>query len=337
MAGATRMPDAVLAEMLRRLSIAVSAGIDLRRALVAEAGRVPIRWRPVVRQIGARLADGDGFGEACDAVGGAIPEHISAMLLAGDRTGRLSEVLDETSKTIARSLTMRRALRSRLVGPAIRLALAVAVIVLVITVAGRTRMVGGPALEGPGVTPGLGAAILLGCLVVAALAAACRQGWCRRGWGRQAARSVPLVGPAIVAKDAAVWCRVAALAAHAGVGVGEMVELASRAAPGFGCDRDELEAALREGHDLAEALTATGSLPRSVIAAVAVGEATGTTAEAFDRAADEFDEAAARGLAAAVEAVGFLAWAAVALVVAVVVIRVAAAYATMIDGLTRPR
>jgi type II secretory pathway component PulF len=97
----------------------------------------------------------------------------------------------------------------------------------------------------------------------------------------------------------------------------------------------QVEALLRGGRDLPEALAATGRLPRAVIEAVAVGEATGTTAEALDRVADTLDQAAVRGFAAAVQAVGFLAWALVAGLVALVVIRVVATYARMIQDLTR--
>lgn len=344
MAGSRRVSDAVLAEMLHRLAIAVSAGIDLRRALDAEANRVPRRQRPAVRRLAARVAAGDGLGEACVSADGAIPGTVAAMLLVGDRTGRLAEVLDETSQTITRSLARRRALRAGLVGPAIRLALAGAVVVVVILVAGRVRGVDGAPFDvlGLGLAGGRGAAMVLtgAAVTVAAIVAVVVGGarnWRRRGPAWHVGRRLPVIGQAAVAAEAAAWCRAAALAAHAGVGVGEMVELASRAAPGFGCDRGVVEARLRKGHDLAETLAATGGLPRPVIEAVAVGEATGTTAESLDRVADRLDEASARGWTAAVQAAGFVAWAVVACLVAALVIRVAATYARMITDLTRPR
>jgi type IV pilus assembly protein PilC len=344
MAGLRRVPDAVLAEMLHRLAIAVSAGIDLRRAVDAEAGRVPRRQQPAVRRIAARVAAGDGLGEACAAVDGAIDAAVAAMLIVGDRTGRLAEVLDETSKTISRSLARRRALRAGLVGPAIRLVLAAVVVVVLILVAGRARGVDGAPLDvlGLGLTGGRGVATLLIAAAAAAAAVvmigvAAARSWRRRGLAWHLGRRLPVIGPAAVAAEAATWCRAAALAAHAGVSVGEMVDLASRAAPGFGCARGAVEARLRQGHDLAEALQATGRLPRPVIEAVAVGEATGMTAEAVDRVADQLDEASARGFRSAVQAAGFVAWAVVACLVAAIVIRVAASYARMITDLTRPR
>jgi hypothetical protein len=171
-------------------------------------------------------------------------------------------------------------------------------------------------------------------VALAVVGVAARNSWRRRGWAWSVGRHLPLIGPAAVTA-AAAWCRAASLAAHAGVSVGEMVQLATLAAPGFGCERHRVEDLLRSGRDLPEALAATGRLPRPVIEAVAVGEATGTTAEALDRVADHLDETAARGFAAAVQAAGFLTWSLVACLVATLVIRVAATYARMIHDAAR--
>lgn len=341
MAGSGRIPDTVLADVLHRLSIAIAAGIDLRRAWASEAERVPGRWRPVMQRVAARLAAGDALGEACAATG-AMSGVVAGMLMVGDRTGRLAEVLDETAKTLARSMATRRTLRAALVGPAIRLVVAVLAIVVMIVVSGLSRGLDGKPLDflGLGLT-GRGGVMLflagLGALAAAVAVAgvAAWKSWRRRGWAWRVGRGLPLIGPAAVAAEAAAWCRAASLAAHAGVSLGETVELASLAAPGFGCDRRRVEDLLRSGRDLPETLAATGRLPRPVIEAVAVGEATGTTAEALDRVADHLDESAVRGFTAAVQTVGFMAWALVACLVATVVIRVVATYARMINDLTR--
>jgi len=342
MAGSGRIPDAVLADMLHRLSIAVAAGIDLRRAWAAEIPRVPRRARPALERVARRLSAGDGLGEAAAATGGAIPAAVAGMLQVGDRTGRLSEVLAETSKTLTRSLASRRAVRAALVGPLIRLVVAILAIAVLIVVAGWSRGIDGRPLDmlglglaGPRDAVRFIAGLGMVVAVVAVAAVAARRSWERRGWAWHVGRRLPLVGPAAVAAEAAAWSRAASLAAHAGVSIGELVDLGSAAAPGFGCDRRRVEELLRAGRDLPETLTATGRLPRAVIEAVAVGEATGTTAEALDRVAETLDQAAVRGFAAAVQTVGFLAWALVAGLVATVVIRVAATYAKLVHDLTR--
>jgi len=344
MAGLGRIPDAALAALLHRLSIAVAAGIDLRRAWAAEAGRAPARWRATMARVAARLDAGDPLGEACAAAGDAIPGVVAGMLAVGDRTGRLAEVLEETSRSITRSRGLRRALLAAVVGPTIRLAVAVVAIGVLIMVAGSARDLDGGPLDvlGLGLRGGRGAAVAalaVGTVVAggAAVALLARRSWLRRGWAWRLGRRLPVVGAAAEAGEAAVWCRAASLAAHAGLGIGEMVALASRAAPGFACEPGPVEQRLRSGSDLAETLAGVVGLPRVVTEAVAVGEATGTTAEALDRVADHLAEASIRGLAGAVQALGFVAWAAVAGLVVTIVVGVAGGYAKMIEGLARPR
>ena len=344
MAGLGRIPDAALAALLHRLSIAVAAGIDLRRAWAAEAGRAPARWRAPMARVAARLDAGDPLGEACAAAADAIPGVVAGMLAVGDRTGRLAEVLEETSRSITRSRGLRRAVMAAVVGPTIRLAVAVVAIGVLIMVAGSARDLDGGPLDvlGLGLRGGRGAAVAalaVGTVVAggAAVALLARRSWLRRGWAWRLGRRLPVVGAAAEAGEAAVWCRAASLAAHAGLGIGEMVALASRAAPGFACEPSPVEQRLRSGSDLAETLAGVVGLPRVVTEAVAVGEATGTTAEALDRVADHLAEASIRGLAAAVQALGFVAWAAVAGLVVTIVVGVAGGYAKMIEGLARPR
>ena len=344
MAGLRRIPDAALAALLHRLAIAVAAGIDLRRAWAAEAGRAPARWRATMARVAARLDAGDPLGEACAAAEDAIPGVVAGMLAVGDRTGRLAEVLEETSRSITRSRGLRRALMAAVVGPTIRLAVAVVAIGVLIMVAGSARdLDGGPRdVLGLGLRGGRGAAVAalaVGTVVAggAAVALLARRSWLRRGWAWRLGRRLPVLGAAAEAGEAATWCRAASLAAHAGLGIGEMVALASRAAPGFACEPGPVEQRLRSGSDLAETLAGVVGLPRVVTEAVAVGEATGTTAEALDRVADHLAEASIRGLAAAVQALGFVAWAAVAGLVVTIVVGVAGGYAKMIEGLARPR
>jgi hypothetical protein len=68
-----------------------------------------------------------------------------------------------------------------------------------------------------------------------------------------------------------------------------------------------------------------------------VGEVTGTTAETLDRVADQLDDRARRGCAGVVGAVGYGVWAAVAVLVAMVVIRVVTASVGIISDAANPR
>jgi hypothetical protein len=73
-----------------------------------------------------------------------------------------------------------------------------------------------------------------------------------------------------------------------------------------------------------------------VTPAVGVGELTGTTAETLGRLADQLADEARAGFTAAVRAAGTLAWAAVAGVATLVVVRFFSFYAGLIQDATRP-
>ncbi|MFM1996104.1 MAG: hypothetical protein RLZZ111_491 [Planctomycetota bacterium] len=344
MFGRRRMPDTVLADLLGRLAIAVAAGIDLRRAWDSEAARVPSGWRAAMRAVANRLRDGDDLASAMERADGAFPPLVTGMVRVGDRTGRLAEVLRETAATVEQSVRGRTALRRALAGPTVQLAMAMAAVAVLIGVSGRAHGVDGRPLDvlGIGLTGLQGLASYLTAIVAAVAAAAwlvpaAMRNWRDRGWVRAVGGRMPVLGGAARAAEGAAWCRAAALAAHAGVGIGEMVSLASAAAPGFAMDPAAVEGRLRRGDDLAAALSRCGALPREVLEAVAVGDMTGTTAEALERAADQLGDAARRGFAAAVRGAGFAIWAAVACLVAAIVIRVMMSYVGMIHDAARAR
>ena len=60
------MPRKILADMLGRLAVALSAGIDLRRAWKLESTRVPAVWRPRRQKVAQALAEGNPLAESLD-------------------------------------------------------------------------------------------------------------------------------------------------------------------------------------------------------------------------------------------------------------------------------
>jgi hypothetical protein len=68
---------------------------------------------------------------------------------------------------------------------------------------------------------------------------------------------------------------------------------------------------------------------------IAVGEATGSTAESLDRLAGQFDDDARLGFEAAARGAGFLVWAAVAALIAVLIMRIFSSYVGAIQNAAR--
>jgi type II secretory pathway component PulF len=337
------MPDRLLAELLSRLATALAAGIDLRRAWAAETARVPGRWRAAMEAVAGGIAAGDGLATAMRCAGGTFPPLVRALLTVGEAAGRDAEAAREVASELERGMRRRRALRQGLAAPALRLLVALGVMGVLIMVNGSMVGRDGRPIDWLGLgLVGRQGAIRFAAWIAAAfgLAAAAwplvARSWADHGLARAIGARVPILGPAVRDAEAAAWTRAAALASHAGLDAGRLVALASSAAPGLRLDAERVLTRLRGGASVDEALAAEGRLPRQVLEAFAVGDLTGTTAETLGRLADRLDEAAAAGFAAAIAAVGFMAWAAVAGLIALVVFRIASVYAGMLADFAKP-
>lgn len=343
MAVAARMPDALAAETLSRLSRALAAGIDARRAWAGETARMPHRWRGPLAA-GGRVLDGGGsLAEAARACGVFGPV-VCGLIEVGDRTGRDAEVLADVAAALAEGARLRRDLAAGLVRPALQLLVALAAIGVLVAVAGSITDLDGRRADvlGVGLQGSAGLRVYLAAVAVAAVAGGIALAWSLRSWRdggrcRQLSRGVPVLGPALEAADAAAWCRGAALADQSGLDAGGLVTVASQAAPALAIAVEPVVARLRAGADLAEALAAGshGRLPRRVLEAVAVGQLTGTTAETLHGLAGQLAVEAREGFTRAVRGTGMLAWAAVAVVSTIVIVRFFAAYASLIQDAAR--
>lgn len=338
-----RLPDALVADVLGRLSLALTAGIPARRAWESEVARTPARWRPAVAAAAAAVAGGAGMAQALDAAGPAFGPLARGMAVVADHTGHDAEVLRDVAAALRHAVRTRRELRAALVKPALQCAAAVAAVgALIVISGGITGLDGRPVdlvglgLRGP---QGLRAYLVVLAVVAATVLVAvtmARRSWRAGGAVRRIAARLPVLGPALSAAEAAAWSRAAALASAVGIDAGGLVRVASSAAPGLSMSPEDVERRLRRGADLAAALAAAGRLPRRVVEAVGVGELTGTTPETLDRLAAGLEEEARTGLAAAVRVAGFAAWAAVAVLITLVVVRFFAMYAGLIQEAARP-
>ena len=333
-----RMPPALLADVLGRLAISLAAGIDPRRAWTSESARVPRRWQPQMEAAARTLAVGGGLADALRATDGAFPPFVVGMAAVGAETGHEAETLRQLADVLRGTVRSTRALASSLVWPAFQLTTAVGVVGLLIFLAGVIRDGNNQPVDVLGLgligLPGLVVYLAIVGGIVAVGLTFLKQSvasWRRHGVARLIVDRLPVIGTASQAAEAAAWCRAAALASHAGLTAGRLVVLASTVAPGIAIDPLAIEERLRRGATLAEAIRATKRLPERLLHAVAVGEATGNTAEVLDRIAGEFDDDARRGFEAAARGAGFVAWAVVAGLIALVVFRIFSFYVGVIQ------
>jgi len=342
MAAPLLIPTARLAETLHRLSIALSAGVDLRKAWASETERTPARSRAAMQEVQAALAAGEPLAAAMDE-SGAFPPLVVGMVAVGERTGHEPETIRSVAAVLDRQIRTARSLRGKLAWPAFQLSVAIAVIGFLIFIAGVLKDAYGNPID----LLGLGLTGFSGLLIYLLLLAAAAVGvwfglkralasWRAHGVVRRLLSRVPVLGHAATSAEAALWCRAASLAAGAGLDAGRLVDLASSVAPGLAVDRDQLVDQLRDGHTLAEALRASGRFPTLLCEGLAVGETAGTTDTVLARLADDFDDEAARGFTMAAQAAGGGVWVIVAGMIVFVIFRLFSGYIGMLTEAGRP-
>lgn len=326
------MPTRILSGLLRRVSIALAAGIGIRRAWEGETQRAPARWRGALEAVKAGLDAGDGLAAAFARAGATFPPLVLGMAAVGDHTGHEAEALRDVANVLDHAERTRRELIRALIRPALQLLLAAAVVGWFIFLGGDLLGLGLKGFHGLQVYLGILAGVAVATLMAWWWLAAA---WRRRGLVRAVLERVPLVGRAARLAEAAAWCRAAALAGAAGLDAGRLVKLAGAVAPGLAIPGDVLEDRLRSGATLAEALAASGRIPPRILSAVGVGELTGSVPEVLERHAGEFDDEARRALEAAAQGVAWGIWAATAVVVGAIVIRFFMGYVRIIQGVIR--
>ena len=98
------------------------------RALAAELGHG--RVARAVRRIAAALDAGATIEDALDAEGTRFPPHVRGLILAGARSGRLGEVLEDFVDLERYRIELRRRIRLILAYPALLVAIMAALCVL---------------------------------------------------------------------------------------------------------------------------------------------------------------------------------------------------------------
>lgn len=282
------------AQDLHLLAELLAAGVPLVEALRA------VGADPSDRRVGIRFADAAelvGRGRSVAAVLGAGTPHLTTLLSAGERTGRLADAVRAAADLEDRLDTARRRVRAALAYPALVMVVAAAVVGVVVTtiVPQLAATFADLGSELPLVTRvvvrAAGAVaspvtVLIPVLVGAATLLR------RRTRGDRAAAAGPLrvrlPGPIRLPLEVAVAARVASTLLDSGLPLADTL-----AAAAVGAADPEVRSAMaaaadrvRGGRDLAGTEALAALLPRADVAMLAVGEARGLLAPQLRRVAD---------------------------------------------------
>lgn len=289
-----------LAMITRQLATLIGSGLPLEEALRATARQNERpRTRSIVTAVRGRVMEGYSLADGFAQFPRAFPEMYRATVAAGEQTGKLDLVLERLADYTESRQEMQQKIRLALFYPAILVAVAILVIVLLMTyvVPEVTNAFDTAGQELPAMTLGMIAVSDFlrerGIWLVLALAAA------MAGFGyalrNEAFRyrfhalllRLPLIRRVVRGANAARFARTFSILVNAGVPVLEAMRIAAEVVTNLPM-RGAVERAavmVREGSGVSLALERSGQFPPMMLHLVASGENSGRLEQMLDRAA----------------------------------------------------
>lgn len=124
-----------LAPLTRELATLISADVPIDQALsLLATDKSRGGAGPVAAILLARVRSGASLSEAMQAEGGKIPEYCVSVIQAGEASGSLGSVMTDLADLIDRRVDMQSRLRAALVYPLILVLMAIAAVVLIVSV-----------------------------------------------------------------------------------------------------------------------------------------------------------------------------------------------------------
>ena len=328
-----RIKIKTLAGLCRRSATALGAGIDLRTVWAREADRAA-GWaaRERLRTVSEAVHRGESMAAALAATGDFFPLLFRELVEVGEQAGHLSEVFAQLAEHYEGQLELRRTFLSAIAWPLIELAAAVVIIGCLIAALGVIESITGSRVDPLGLNlvgvPGLVKYVAflatVGVLFFFILQAM------RRGlvWTRPIQRGVlrlPVLGKALqtVALARAAW--VLHLTLNTEMDVNRALRLSLRATGNarYTDQIEPIEAEIGAGSSIYEAFLAAGCFPTDFLDAIAVGEQSGSLVESMGRLSRLYQDQARTALAVLTTVGGFAVYAAIALVIIVLIFQLA--------------
>lgn len=288
-----------LAQLTRQLATLLRGGLPLDAALNALAAQ-RARYSEVLVGVRARVQEGYSFAEALDSSRRTFPELLVATVGAGERIGRLEEVLERLAEHFENRQALRQQVRAALAYPMVLtvFSLAIVSLMLVYVVPQVTPVFVDSGVELPVLTRVLitvsDFARAWGWLALLAAAAGC--GLVARALRVPATRvrvhrlllRIPLFGALSRELNSARLMQSLSTLTDAGVSVWESLRVAARMLTNLPMRQAAMDAAreVSEGKPAAEALDRSGLFPPLCIQLIASGEASGELHQLLGRAAE---------------------------------------------------
>jgi type IV pilus assembly protein PilC len=330
-----------LAGFCRRSATALGAGIDVRTVLAREAERMP-GWaaRGRLRAASQSVQRGESMAEALAATGDFFPPLFRELVAVGEQSGHLSEVFAQLADHYEGRLQLRRVFLGAIAWPMLELAGAVVIIGFLIWIMG----VIGHGIDplGFGLVGNTGLMIYVASLATVAVLFFLTLEAVRRGlvWTRPIQRTVlrlPVLGKALqtLALARMAWAMHLTLNTEMDVCRALRLSLRSTRNARYTDQIKLIEKEISAGNSIHAAFSAAGCFPADFLDAVAVGEQSGALVESMGRLSRLYQDQARTALAALNVVAAFAVYVLVAVVIIVLIFRLAGFYfRTLNDVLT---
>jgi type II secretory pathway component PulF len=264
------------------------------------------------------------------------------LAVVGEETGNLPEIFGELEEYYRMQQKLAREFRSKITPTVVQFFVAVFVVAAMLFVLGaiassRGSQAGDPlgwGLRGKG-----GAILFLGTIfgLIGLLAAA--YFLLTRKWRTKAAVDdlllrLPIVGPCLRAFALGRFTLALRLTLETGMTITKALRLSLRATSNqaFVARTDLVVNSLKDGNDLAQALTTSRIFPEDFLNIIAVAEEGGRVPEVLRHQAQYYQDEAGRRLAALTRAAGFLVWVLYAVFMVILIFRLALSYIGALGG-----
>lgn len=290
---------------MRSMASLLDAGmpVDLALRTVADLQR-RAKARELVADMRQRVKAGASLSSALASEAGLFSAEIVAMVRAGEESGNLGEVLTEIGEYLERSDFLRAKVRSAMYYPAFLLTMALAAIIIVVTLVlpQFEPLFRSAGADLPLVTRWVRAfglfivdyywlliALVLLSIATVAIMRRNLQGRLRLG---KAILSLPVVGRISASVNAARFARVLGAQLRGGVGMARALEISRNVLANavLSAEVDRLGETVRKGSTLAAALQTGKHFPHTLVQLARVGEEAGQLDQMLLRVARIYDQ-----------------------------------------------
>jgi type IV pilus assembly protein PilC len=326
-----------LAWLCRRLSISLSAGVDIRRTLKreAESARRPLKSR--LEDIQNAVDRGASFSEGVASTGNFFPRLFRELVIVGDQTGNLAEVLRELAEQYDQQLVRKRDFLSALTWPMMELVASICIVAFLIWIS--------PVL-GPGVDVlGLGLVgnegliqyfTFLGCIaaVVWVIVQAAKREYLWLRPVEAIVSKLPVLGRIHETLSVARLTWALSVTLGSAMELRKALELSLRSSHNsrYAAASQPIWTSIMRGSSLHRAMAETHIFPARLLDAIAVGEESGRLPETMDTLSKHYADEARMALSILSRLAGFLVWGIIAMMIISLIFQIYGGYIKAINN-----